>query len=437
MEQVSNGRSTTRRSVLAALGLIAAGAAPTLAGCGEASGVDRPGPTGPPGPVPTSTAARLDIALAAASRVPELADGMRAMAGGLHSVAATTEQNLTISPLSIAVAFGMLRAGARGETARRLDQTFGFPPGDRPEGSPHEGFNALTSSLLTRVPVKRGATPPVVEIANALFVSEAFGPAVAQSFVDLLARHYDATTQALDFASPGAAQIMDAWAAEHTHGKIDRLLDPVDPSLRLVLANAVYLKAGWERPFEPSETSPQPFTTAQGRTVRTSLMSGSKYVPYSETAQWQRIVLPYAGAQLSMRVVVPRSVLRGTPALTSLLDVATAPVAADPRAFVQMVLPRWQTGTDLDLLTVLRLTGLSDLSGIAPGLSADAAVHRASITVDETGTEAAAITAIAVGISLPPQPDIVVRADRPFAWAIVHEPTQTPVFVGHVVDPTV
>ena len=138
-----------------------------------------------------------------------------------------------------------------------------------------------------------------------------------------------------------------------------------------------------------------------------------------------------------MRVVLPRSVLRGMPALTSLLDVATAPTTGDRPTLVEVVLPRWNTRTDLDLLTALNITDMSDLSGIAPGVSVDAAVHRAAITVDETGSEAAAVTAISVGLSMPPQPAVVLRVDRPFAWAIVHEPTQTPVFVGHVVDPTV
>ena len=205
----------------------------------------------------------------------------------------------------------------------------------------------------------------------------------------------------------------------------------------MVLANAVYLKAGWQRQFVPDQTAEQPFATAAGPTVRAPLMTGPLYVPYSENGQWQRATIPYAGGELTMRLVLPRSVLRGMPALTSLLDVATAPTTGDRPTLVEVVLPRWNTRTDLDLLTALNITDISDLSGIAPAVSVDAAVHRAAITVDETGSEAAAVTAISVGVSMPPQPDIVLRVDRPFAWAIVHEPTQTPVFVGHVVDPTV
>ena len=142
---------------------------------------------------------------------PRWPTGCAPLATRLHSAVASPAENLTLSPLSVAVAFGMLRAGARGETARRLDELFGFPADSRPEGSPHEGFNAVTAALLSPPPPAVGRGPaPVVEIANALFVSPAFGPSVQRPFVDLLARHYDAHAMAVDFASPGAKQTMDA-----------------------------------------------------------------------------------------------------------------------------------------------------------------------------------------------------------------------------------
>ena len=78
----------------------------------------------------------------------------------------------------------------------------------------------------------------------------------------------------------------------------------------------------------------------------------------------------------------------------------------------------------------------ADLSGIAPGLFVSDAIHRANITVDEKGTEAAAVTGIAIAAAGIAGPVATVRADRPFAWAIVHAPTGTPIFTGHVVDPT-
>jgi serpin B len=90
----------------------------------------------------------------------------------------------------------------------------------------------------------------------------------------------------------------------------------------------------------------------------------------------------------------------------------------------------------LPALNTLGLTALDDFSGISQTrLGLDQAVHRANITVDEWGTEAAAATGLAFIVSMPPPPQFVVRADRPFAFAIVHQPTGAPLFIGHVADP--
>jgi serine protease inhibitor len=70
------------------------------------------------------------------------------------------------------------------------------------------------------------------------------------------------------------------------------------------------------------------------------------------------------------------------------------------------------------------------------GLYIYQAVHKANITVDEWGTEAAAVTGIAMAVSAPPQPTARVRADRPFGFAVVHAPTGVPLFVGQVADPS-
>jgi serpin B len=91
-------------------------------------------------------------------RCPDLAqvvDGMAGFAGRLHRVTATTTDSWTVSPLSVAVAFGMLRAGARGGTATELDRVLGFPSGGSPAGAAHPTLNALISAIVTTDPVSR------------------------------------------------------------------------------------------------------------------------------------------------------------------------------------------------------------------------------------------------------------------------------------------
>ena len=110
---------------------------------------------------------------------------------------------------------------------------------------------------------------------------------------------------------------------------------------------------------------------------------------------------------------------------------------------VDVSIPRWDFATELDLDGLLRQLGLTvpfslgaDFSGIAPGLYIDQAIHKANITVDEWGTEAAAVTGLVFPVSAGPTATARVRADRPFAFAVVHAPTGVPLFVGQVADPS-
>src|SRR5262249_22807183 len=111
--------------------------------------------------------------------------------------------------------------------------------------------------------------------------------------------------------------------------------------------------------------------------------------------------------------------------------------------YVRLSMPAWDFSSQLDLIPALQALGVrtaftdgADLSGIAPNLYINAALHRATITVDEHGTEAAAVTVVGRGAtSMPPTP-VLVTADHPFAFAIVHKATGVPLFVGHVADPS-
>lgn len=436
-----------RRSVLgAALGLLALGAVPAIAGCSRTP--EEAAPVTPVEMEPLAYhAARDQVSLADAPHLDAVVAGMRDFARDLHSASASAQGNWTASPVSIAMAFGMLRAGARGTTASQLDAAFGWPAGD-PAGSPHQALNALTTDLVTTGPVATGPEPsptdgrppaPIVAVANGLFLDRGFAHAVEQEFLKLLATQYGAEATAVSFADPSAAATINGWVQEHTRGRIDKLFDQLDPSTLLVLANAVYLKTTWASQFDAASTTDGKFTTTDGSVTAPLMHQRLEPATYDESADWQRVQLPYVGGELSMRVVVPRPVVRDVAGLTRLLPLAMEPQVKG-RAIVDLTLPKWDTATTIPLLAAMADLGVSDLgdlSGIAPGgLGVSDAVHRANVTVDEEGTEAAAVTGIAVATSAMGGTPVELVADRPYVWAVVHEPTGTPVFAGHVTDPT-
>jgi serine protease inhibitor len=368
-------------------------------------------------------------------------DGLTAFGHDLYVVAANPARNIAISPLSIGYAFGMARAGADGETASQLDQVFGFPD------QPHAAFNDLDRQIVTaggppprlspnaiRVPGEL-LKPPVVAVVNGLFVQN--GLPVMDGFLRTLASQYGAGAQIVDFLSGQGAEQINAWVRERTAERITKLFDRLDPETRLVLANAIYLKADWQTPFAKNPTADSMFTRADGTKITVPMMHQQQSLRYTSGQAWQAVELPYAASELAMRVIVPQGAL----APAGLLSAETlSQVEAGLRTEqVDLFLPRWDFTAHLDLLPALNTLGLAALdnfSGISDvGIGLGQAVHRANITVDEWGTEAAAVTGLVFTVSMPPPPQFVVRADRPFAFAIVHQPTGAPLFIGHVADP--
>jgi serpin B len=219
------------------------------------------------------------------------------------------------------------------------------------------------------------------------------------------------------------------------------LFDELDPETKVVLGNAVYFKADWAFPFAEHPTRTESFTRADGSTIRAPMMRQEADLRYATGDSWQAVELPYAGSNLAMWVLVPTE--QATPGELLAPDTFTDVAARLHPGRVDLSMPRWDFATDLDLIPPLHELGMevpfdqrADFSAMLPGVWIDQAVHRANVTVDDWGTEAAAVTGLAFAGSLPPSPDVTIRADHPFAFAIVDTNNGTPLFIGHVADPT-
>ena len=379
--------------------------------------------------------------------VAETVEGVSRFGYDLFQIVARPDENVVLSPLSVGYAFAMARAGANGETAAQIDKVFGFPP-----SGVHGAFNALSRQIVTvngpppPKPAKREPgkiVPPTVAIANGLFLQKDF--VVRDEFLRTLAAQYGAGVRVVDFAAENEAKAaLDAWADQQTAGRIKRVFDNIDRTTRLILANAIYFRADWKHPLL-DVLEGQTFTRADGSTVQTALMSDLAILNYAAGEGWQAVELPYAGGMFAMWVIVPTgSAVGAEPGRFLAPEMLNAVAAGLNETSVEVSLPRWDFETRPDLVAALKALGLTapfdpdaDFSGISDGLYISQAMHAANITVDEWGTEAAAITGVGMSTSGPPPIEAVVRADRPFAFAIMHLPTRTPLFIGQVMDPTV
>jgi serpin B len=376
--------------------------------------------------------------------VGDVAEAVTGLGYRLDSSAFPTGHNSVVSPLSIAYAFAMARAGAGGETAAQLDQVLGFP-----STGLHDAFNAITRQVVTadvppskpRRASKDGTPqPPVVCIGNAVFPQR--GQPIGQQFLHTLAAQYGTGVHPVDFAAGKAAGPINQWAAQQTAGRIKKVFDSLSPDTKLVLANTVYLRADWARLLFAQDTvTTQSFTRAGGGTVQVPMMHSQDELRYATGTGWQAVEVPYAGGQLAMRILLPAPGQAPGPLLAP--KTMSAVAAALHTDNVGLSLPRWDFASDLDLVPALKALGLTlpftanaDFNGISPGLFVDQAIHRANITVDEWGTEAAAVTGISFATAGKAPAKIQMTVDRPFAFAIVHTSTGVPLFMGQVADPS-
>jgi serpin B len=345
---------------------------------------------------------------------------------------ASESENLVFSPASIATAFAMAHAGASEQTQATLEAAFGFP--DQP------GIDEAMNALLRALADAEG-DDLTLAIANSGWAQA--GREIGKPYLDTLATHYGAGLHTLDLQgdSEGSRSAINDWVAEQTRDRIPELLPEgfVDARSVYVLVNTVYLKAKWQQVFGKYPTEAAPFTRSDGSAVEVDMMHNAELEGRFLVEDGLAVAeLPYLGGQLAMRVLVPDDLT----ALEQRLDAAEwgRIEAALSSGIVDLSLPKWDFDSSIDLAGPLGDLGIEipggDYSGIAPGLFLGQAVHGANITVDEQGTEAAAGTALGFAESGPPPPDATIRADRPFLYAIVHQPTGLVLFTGHVADPS-
>ncbi len=291
--------------------------------------------------------------------------------------------------------------------------------------------------------------PPTVAIANRLFQDA--GYPVVPAYAESLQKWFGAGIEPLALSSdPEASRLhINAWVKDQTLGLIPDLIPEgfITDITALVLVNALYLKATWEWPFEDHYTADGTFTRLDGSTATASFMRSFKlHAPAVVGDGYAAVDLPYAGGDLSMLVIVPDS--GNYAAIESELgtDFVTTVDASLEDQPVDLTLPRFESDSAIDLKDVIEgdlgIAGLFDTMGglvdIAPdpNLYVANAVHAAKITVDESGTEAAAATAIGMNTLSAPVRGVEITADRPFLYVIRDHSSGAVLFVGRVLDPS-
>jgi serpin B len=374
-----------------------------------------------------------------------LIEGNSAFAFDLYQALREEEGNLFYSPHSISVALAMTYAGARGETAQQMADTLKFL---LEQDRLHPAFNWLDAELAKRGEGAQGKDGEGfrLNIVNAIWGQKDYS--FLTNFLDVLAENYGAGLRILDFITETEKSrvTINDWVSDQTEDRIKDLIPQgaIDALTRLVLTNAIYFNAAWEYPFDKKMTANGPFYLLDGGQVTVPMMRQTESFGYTQGEGYQAVELLYDGDELSMVIILPED--GQFEAFEEGLEAQkVSDITSDLQlAQVTLTMPKFEFDSEFSLKDTLAsmgmpiaFSGAADFSGMTgtPDLCISAVLHKAFVSVDEAGTEAAAATAVIVGETAIPEQPVEVTIDHPFIFLIRDIETGAILFVGRVLNP--
>ena len=253
----------------------------------------------------------------------------------------------------------------------------------------------------------------------------------------------------MNFNDPKSADIINDWADKKTHGKIKEVVQfPFPAFTKIIVANAIYFKGKWAEPFDKGQTKLRPFHLPNGGSKQTPMMRQHRHFSYQETDDFQAVRLGYSGKDLDMILVLPKT---NSSPLKVLAELSAAswqndilPQFGDREG--ALIFPKFKLEYGVRLNDSLGALGMKSIFTAGANFSAmsdeplfiSEVKQKSFVEVNEEGTEATAITGIAMAEAGPipvPQEPFEMIVDRPFFFMIADERTQSILFMGIIFDP--
>jgi serine protease inhibitor len=343
------------------------------------------------------------------------------------------DKNLFFSPFSISMALGMTLNGAIGVTRDEMIQTLQL------QGLSMDEINASYKYLIDNlVSLDKDVT---FDIANSIWYRDDY--TILPDFIQLNQDNFYAEVTGLDFSKAEESKnTINNWVSDKTHGKIEEIVDQIDPSSFMFLINALYFNANWKYQFDKSESSESDFQLSDGSNTQTTFMHQKLDVQSYSDDLLQAIELPYGEGNYSMVVMLPQY-------NKDVEDIIDAFSTTNWNSWLNnmitqqgldIYLPKFSYDYEIELKDILiqlgmekAFTGQAEFSNIHPNLPLyiSKVKHKAFVDVHEEGTEAAAVTSVEINFTSIQE----FRANKAFLFCIKERNTNAILFVGKLMNP--
>jgi serpin B len=346
-----------------------------------------------------------------------------------------SKDNIFVSPSSVAIALAMTYNGASGSTQQAMAKALEL------QGMSLEEINSSNAALKALL---ENPEPKVqLTIANSLWANK--NTSFKSEFIQRNKDFYKAKVTNLDFKDSRSSGVINTWVNENTRGKINKIVEAIEPSQVLFLINAIYFKGNWNSEFDKNQTAEYPFYTASNKQKQHPMMSRTGEYRYLENEQFQAVNLPYGkDGKISFYVFLPKQ--NNSEAFYQNLNSDNwekwMAQFSKQEGFVR--LPRFKINYDITLNDALSSLGMAEafsaranFSAMGKNLAMSQVKHKTFIEVNEEGTEAAAATSVGIvptsAVEKPKPFRMIV--DRPFFCAVRDNQTGSILFMGSIVEP--
>ena len=343
------------------------------------------------------------------------------------------DSNLFLSPMSASMLCCMLANGAEGETYAEIVKAIGM------DGFTIDQVNDCYGSLVgSLLQADRSVS---LSLANSIWAAN--GLDVLSSFKRQMSWIYLADTYVVDFGQSATLKRINDWCSEKTKGLIPKMFDELDAQVQMILINALYFKAKWKIQFSKDQTVAGPFTTVEGKQTQADFMvaSSDAFTGYQDEAV-SVLRMPYGNGAFEMEAIMPNGkdfsgFLKAlTPERLAAWDGNNTTKTIDVR------FPKFKAEFD----TEEQLVPIMQKLGMVKAFSSTAAQfgkmsstflyisnmrQKTYVSVDEEGTEAAAVTIAEMrknGVSASSNTQMVFN--RPFVYLIREKSTGAILFAG-------
>ena len=341
------------------------------------------------------------------------------------------KNNTVVSPLSLHLAFDMLYNGAEGLTEKEMNQTLNYPS-NMDKKAISEQSKAIMDNLKSNDSM-------VLEIANSLWAKKNFK--IKKSFIDNSKKYFYAEVK--NNTNP---KLMNKWVSEKTHKKINQIVND-GVNIDTALINAIYFNGNWVDKFNQDSTQDRDFTTLEKQKIKVPTMYKCDDMPYYENKKYQAVRLDYKGNKISMFVFLPNEKKSIDDFVNDFSQNEFLNASKNlSRTNLELYLPKFKTECSFELSKTVEKLGMksafgnmANFNGIAEKLCISEIIHKTYIDVNESGTEAAAVTAIVMNCTAVPFEEEIkpkcMRVDRPFFFVLSDNDSNIPVFMGVITKP--